>query len=91
MLNTCKKEIVTDGGRKAEGDNATGQQRREAVEMQLRMEEIQRAQETEGEDKDKDQEMGAGPSVPKKQKMEDKVSFCLNYNGKEQKLTKKYF
>ena len=67
------------------------QQRREAVEMQLRMEEIQRAQETEGEDKDKDQEMGVGPSVPKKWKMEDKVSFCLNYNGKETEVNKKYF
>ena len=53
------------------------QQRWEAVEMQLRMEEIQRAQETEGEDKDKEQEMGMGPSVPKKWKMEDKVSFLF--------------
>ena len=41
------------------------------------MEEIQRAQETEGGDEDKDQETGAGPSVPKKQKMEDKVSFLF--------------
>ena len=45
--------------------------------MQLRMEEIQRAQEMEGEDKDEEQEMGAGPSVPKKWKMEDKVSFFI--------------
>ena len=67
------------------------QQRREAVEMQLRMEEIWRAQETEGEDKDKDQETGAGPSVPKKRKMEDKVRFYLNYNGKEMEVNKKYF
>ena len=44
------------------------QQRQEAAEMQLRMEEIQRAQEMEGEEDDKDQEMGAGPSVPKKGK-----------------------
>ena len=29
----------------------------------------------EGEDEDKDQEMGAGPSVPNKRKMDDKVSF----------------
>ena len=57
------------------------QQRREAVEMQLRMEEIQRAQEEiqraqemEGEEDNKDQEMGAGPSVPKKRKMDEKVS-----------------
>ena len=50
-------------------------QRREAAEMQLRMEEIQRAQETEGEDEEEEQEMGAGPSVPKKRKMDDKVSF----------------
>ena len=53
------------------------QQRQEAAEMQLRMEEIRRAQVTEGEDKDKDQETGVGPSVPKKQKMEDKVSFLF--------------
>ena len=53
------------------------QQRQEAAEMQLRMEEIWRAQETEGEDKDKDQEMGVGPSIPKKWKMEDKVSFLF--------------
>ena len=53
------------------------QQRWEAAEMQLRMEEIQRAQETEGEDKDKDQEMGVGPSVPKKWKIDDKVSFLF--------------
>ena len=45
--------------------------------MQLRMEEIWRAQEMEGEDEDKEQEMGAGPSVPKKWKMDDKVSFLL--------------
>ena len=43
--------------------------------MQLRMEEIRRAQEMEGEDKDKEQETGVGPSVPKKRKMDDKVSF----------------
>ena len=67
------------------------QQRREAAELQLRMEEIWRAQETEGEDKDKDQETGMGPSITKKQKMEDKVSFCLNYNRKEWKLTKDIF
>ena len=51
--------------------------------MQLRMEEIRRAQETEGEDEDQDQEMGVGPSVPKKWKMDNKVSFYLNYNRKE--------
>ena len=45
--------------------------------MQLRMEEIWRAQETEGEDEDEEQETGVGPSVPKKQKMEDKVSFLF--------------
>ena len=45
--------------------------------MQLRMEEIQRAQEMEGEDKDKEQETGMGPSVPKKQKMDDKVCFLF--------------
>ena len=50
-------------------------QRREAAEMQLRMEEIQRAQETEGEEEDEEQEMGVGPSVPKKRKMDDKVRF----------------
>ena len=53
------------------------QQRQEAAEMQLRMEEIWRAQETEGEDKDKDQEMGVGPSIPKKRKMDDKVSVLF--------------
>ena len=53
------------------------QQRQEAAEMQQRMEEIQRAQEMEGEDKDQDQEMGAGPSVPKKRKMDDKVSVLF--------------
>ena len=67
------------------------QQRWEAAEMQRRMEEIHRAQETEGEDQDQDQEMGMGPSVPKKQKMEDKVSFCLNYNGKETEVNKNIF
>ena len=41
-------------------------QRQEAAEMQLRMEEIWRAQETEGEDKD--QETSAGPSIPKEGK-----------------------
>ena len=51
------------------------QQRWEAAEMQLRMEEIWRAQETEGEEEDKEQETGVGPSVPKKRKMDDKVSF----------------
>ena len=45
--------------------------------MQLRMEEIQRAQETEGEDEDEEQETGMGPSVPKKWKMDDKVSFLF--------------
>ena len=50
-------------------------QRQEAAEMQVRMEEIQRAQETEGEKEDKEQETGVGPSVPKKRKMDDKVSF----------------
>ena len=50
-------------------------QRWEAAEMQLRMEEIQRAQEMEGEEEDKEQEMFAGPSVPKKRKMDDKVRF----------------
>ena len=53
------------------------QQRWEDAEMQLRMEEIWRAQETEGEDKDKDQETGTGPSVPKKWKMDNKVSFLF--------------
>ena len=43
--------------------------------MQLRMEEIWRAQETEGEEEDEEQEMGAGPSVPNKRKMDDKVRF----------------
>ena len=43
--------------------------------MQLRMEEIRRAQETEGEEEDEEQEMGVGPSVPKKRKMDDKVRF----------------
>ena len=52
-------------------------QRQEAVEMQLRMEEIWRAQEMEGEDEDEEQEMGVGPSVPKKWKMDDKVSFLF--------------
>ena len=47
------------------------------MEIQLRMEEIRRAQEMEGEDKDKEQETGMGPSVPKKRKMEDKVSFLF--------------
>ena len=51
------------------------QQRREAAEMQLRMEEIWRAQETEGEEEEEEQETGVGPSVPKKMKMDDKVSF----------------
>ena len=51
------------------------QQRQEAAEMQLRMEEIRRAQEMEGEEEDKEQEMVAGPSVPKKRKMDDKVRF----------------
>ena len=45
--------------------------------MQLRMEEIQRAQEMEGEEEDEEQETGVGPSVPKKRKMDDKVSFFL--------------
>ena len=58
-------------------------QRREAAEMQLRMEEIRRAQESEGEEEDKEQETGVGPSVPKKRKMDDKVSFFIYYNGKE--------
>ena len=31
----------------------------------------------EGEDKDKEQEMGVGPSVPKKRKMDNKVSFLF--------------
>ena len=53
------------------------QQRQEAAEMQLRMEEIWRAQEMDGEDKDQHQEMGAGPIVPKKQKMDNKVSFVF--------------
>ena len=53
------------------------QQRQEATEMQLGMEEIRRAQEMEEEDKDKDQEMSVGPSVPKKWKMDDKVSFFI--------------
>ena len=55
--------------------------------MQLRMEEIWRAQKMEGEEEDKDQETGAGPSIPKKRKMDEKVSFFLNYNRKKQKLT----
>ena len=45
--------------------------------MQLRMEEIRRAQETEGEEEEEEQEMGAGPSVAKKSKMDDKVSFSF--------------
>ena len=53
------------------------QQRWEAAEMQLRMEEMWRAQEMEGEDKDEDQETGVGPSIPKKRKMEDKVSVLF--------------
>ena len=63
------------------------QQRREAVEMQLRMEEIQRAQEMEGEEEDKEQEMVAGPSVLKKRKMDDKLSF-LTIMERKWKLTK---
>ena len=43
--------------------------------MQQRMEDIQRAQETEGEDDEEEQETGVGLSVPKKRKMDDKVSF----------------
>ena len=62
-------------------------QRREAAEMQLRMEEIRRAQETEGEEEDKEQEMVAGPSVLKKRKMDDKVSF-LTIMERKRKLTK---
>ena len=65
-------------------------QRREAAEMQLRMEEIQRAQETEGEEEDKEQETGVGPSVPKKRKMDDKVSF-VTITERKQKLTKIFF
>ena len=54
--------------------------------MQLRMEEIWRAQETEREEEDEEQEMVAGPSVPKKRKMDDKVSF-LTITEMKRKLT----
>ena len=43
---------------------------------------------TEGEDEDEEQETGAGPSVPKKRKMDDKVSFSFTIMEKKQKLTK---
>ena len=66
------------------------QQRWEAAEMQLRMEEIQRAQEMEGEEDDKDQETGVGPSVPKKRKMDEKVSF-LNYKWNEMEINVENF
>ena len=58
--------------------------------MQLRMEEIWRAQETEGDDDDEDQEMGVGPSVPKKRKMDEKVSFS-NYKQNEMEINIEIF
>ena len=67
-----------NGGREMEDHDAMEleeRQRWEAAEMQLRMEEIRRAQEMEREDEDEEQEMDAGPSVPKKRKMDDKVRF----------------
>ena len=67
-------------GRKTEGDIAAGDGRTAEVGSCGDAAENGRDMETEGEDQDQDQEMGVGPSVPKKRKMEDKVSFCLNYN-----------
>ena len=52
---------------------------REAEEQRLA--EIWRAQETEEEEDE--EETGAGPSVPKKRKMDERVSFELQWKGTE--------
>ena len=81
-----------DGGRKAEGDNAMGDRRTTEVGSCRDAAENGRDTESTGDGgRRQRQETGTGPSVPKKWKMEDKVSFCLNYNGKEMGVDKKSF